>query len=116
MQAVIALCRSILSRHPIAPRNVVGHSDVAPQRKEDPGELFGWAWLAREGVGLFPDCALNANAISDGYVQQLAEYGYQVDDLPKAVLAFQRHFRPARLNGEWDGECQAILDWLLARV
>lgn len=54
MDAVATLCKGILSRHPIPPRNVVAHSDVAPQRKEDPGELFEWQWLAQRSIGLWP--------------------------------------------------------------
>ena len=60
VEAVIALCRDILSRHEIPARNVVGHSDVAPMRKEDPGELFPWAWLAAQGVGLWPSFFVRA--------------------------------------------------------
>ena len=55
MQAVTALCKAVLGRHSIPARNVVGHSDIAPERKEDPGELFDWVRLAREGIGLWPN-------------------------------------------------------------
>src|SRR5271156_4492223 len=55
MAAVCELCLSILARHPIPARNVVAHSDIAPDRKQDPGELFDWAGLAANGVGLWPD-------------------------------------------------------------
>lgn len=51
MQSVMKLCKDILSRHDIPAQNIVGHSDIAPTRKQDPGELFDWAWLAREGIG-----------------------------------------------------------------
>lgn len=54
MQSVIKLCKEILSRHAIPPRNVVGHSDIAPTRKEDPGELFDWKRLAQAHIGLWP--------------------------------------------------------------
>src|SRR5690606_12608308 len=53
IEAVIRLCHGILSRHPIPPRNVLAHSDIAPDRKEDPGELFPWSQLAAEGIGLW---------------------------------------------------------------
>ena len=58
--ALIALCHGILARHPIPPARVLGHSDVAPARKEDPGELFPWARLAKAGIGLWPDVAATA--------------------------------------------------------
>ncbi len=54
MTALTGLCREILARHPIAPANVLGHSDVAPSRKQDPGELFDWQALAAAGIGLWP--------------------------------------------------------------
>jgi len=55
MRAVAALCKDVLMRHAIPPRNIVAHSDIAPARKEDPGELFDWKWLAGQGIGLFPE-------------------------------------------------------------
>jgi N-acetylmuramoyl-L-alanine amidase len=57
MTAVAALCREILARHPIPPDRIVGHSDIAPERKADPGELFDWPGLAAAGIGLWPQPA-----------------------------------------------------------
>ncbi len=114
MEAVIRLCRGILLRHTIPACNVVGHSDVAPARKEDPGELFDWAWAAGEGVGLWPDGGCRAGVARDAAA--LAEYGYDISDLPKAVTAFQRHFRPNALTALWDSECASILADLLTKV
>lgn len=114
MKSVIALSKDILSRHKIPARNVVGHSDVAPIRKEDPGELFDWAWLAREGIGLWPN-GTGAAGRPDAALA-LSEYGYDTTDLPKAIIAFQRHFRPKTLDGQWDSECQAIIGQLLAKA
>lgn len=108
MDALIPLARSILSAHPIPPRNVVGHSDVAPARKDDPGELFDWKELAAEGIGLWPEPA-EAEAPAIG----LADYGYDVSDMEKAAIAFQRHFRPANLDGVFDQECRRLLLSLL---
>ncbi len=117
MHSVIVLCKDILSRHPIPARNVVGHSDVAPARKEDPGELFDWAWLARERVGLWPD-KLSASSFelpaskADSRqltANSLSDYGYDISDLSKAIIAFQRHFRPQKMDGEWDSECELLL-------
>ena len=109
MKSVIALCKDILLRHKIPARNVVGHSDVAPARKEDPGELFDWKGLAEAGVGLWPGELQVATC-------NLSSYGYETTDLPKAITAFQRHFFPQRLTGVWDHECAVRLAALLAML
>ena len=113
--SLITLCHSILMRHPIASWRVLGHSDVAPARKEDPGELFPWRLLAENGVGLWPSVKQPEGVPAS----DLSRYGYGLPpdvDVPleKAVTAFQRHFRPAKLDGVWDEECAAILASLLA--
>lgn len=114
--AVIALCRDILSRHPIPPRNVVAHADVAPLRKEDPGELFPFDRLAAAGIGhhVPPTPIRGGRFLSPGeggppvraLQEMLALYGYPgpVDGLfgaetEAAVRAFQRHFRQERVDG-----------------
>ncbi len=110
MVAVQALCREILARHPaIAPRDVVGHADVAPWRKEDPGERFDWPRLAAAGTGLWPTAAQVAAAPETGDpAQLLTAIGYRVDakvsPLEKALTAFQRHFHPDAVTGQADGE------------
>ena len=110
--ALTTLCHSILMRHPIPSWRVLGHSDVAPARKEDPGELFPWARLAKAGIGLWPTAR-----DSDLGPEALARYGYDPSaPLEKVILAFQRHFRPDVLNGQWDDECAALLAGLLARL
>lgn len=113
MEAVIWLSKDIIERHNIPARNVVGHSDIAPIRKEDPGELFDWPWLAKEGVGLWPVASGQRPEASE---ESLAVYGYDTSDLPKTITAFQRHFRPKLLNGQWDEECASLLAALLAIV
>jgi N-acetylmuramoyl-L-alanine amidase len=115
MQAVKELCDGILQRQSIPARNIVAHSDIAPARKEDPGELFSWEELAEYGVGLFPFDPTPHIAVTTE-LMGLHSYGYDVSDLPKAILAFQRHFRPAKLTGEWDEECTALLAALLEMV
>lgn len=125
MTALSALAKAILARHPIPPGRVLGHSDVAPARKRDPGELFDWRALAAAGIGLWPDAPSPADpAPGIAEIQaQLARFGYAVprhgrlDDETRAVLAaFQRHFRPAAVTGEPDGETVARLDALLTQL
>jgi N-acetylmuramoyl-L-alanine amidase len=97
MAAVCDLCLGILARHPIPARNVVAHSDIAPDRKEDPGELFDWAGLAANGVGLWPEG--DAPAGGDP-LRLLGTIGYRTDlPLPVLLRAFQRHWRPERVDG-----------------
>ena len=107
--ALVGLAGGILARHPIPPRNVVGHSDVAPGRKQDPGELFPWADLAAKGIGLWPE----PGEATGEAVAMLAEYGYDTSDPAAALTAFQRHFRPKRVDGVADAESAALLAGLL---
>ena len=120
MATVEGLCRDILSRHRIPPFRVVGHSDIAPDRKSDPGELFDWARLARAGIGLWPPPALGLSRRRGrgvGLVQHaaaladLARIGYCVSAAAEqvALAAFQRRFRPERWDGLLDGETCARL-------
>jgi N-acetylmuramoyl-L-alanine amidase len=92
--AVLELCRGILGRHEIPARNVVGHSDIAPDRKQDPGELFPWAWFAQEGVGVWTDALGEPGDLK----ADLAAIGYDVG-ARDVVLAFNRHFAPENLAG-----------------
>ncbi|HLI12703.1 MAG TPA: N-acetylmuramoyl-L-alanine amidase [Alphaproteobacteria bacterium] len=131
--ALEALARDILARHPaIRPSRVLGHSDVAPRRKQDPGELFPWARLARAGIGLWPEASPPVSLETAPFgpeesgpsvrslQDELARYGYGIalsgryDELTAAVVtAFQRHFRQARVDGIADGETRATLRRLL---
>ncbi|MBV9993203.1 MAG: N-acetylmuramoyl-L-alanine amidase [Alphaproteobacteria bacterium] len=117
--AVVDLASGILERHPIPARNVVGHSDVAPMRKQDPGELFPWARLAEYGIGMWPPAAVRgadlAQAMQGEFRDALARYGYDPQaPLSDVVTAFQRHFRPSCVDGIADAECEALLFRLLA--
>ena len=135
MAALIELCRGILDRHPISPGRVLGHSDVAPGRKQDPGELFDWAALATAGIGLWPAAAFapseNAPSLEPGASGaavidlQLAldGLGYRIEGsglydpaTEAAVAAFQRHWRRGSVDGAADAETQSLLYHLLARV
>ena len=117
MAAVCDLCLSVLARHRIPARNVVAHSDVAPDRKEDPGEKFGWEDLARNGVGLWPTGVPDlgtGGAIRDAaglrpVRSALAQVGYQVapegaldPGLATVLRAFQRHWRQEAVTGQAD--------------
>jgi len=130
IDAVIALCRDILARHPIPPERVLAHSDVSPLRKDDPGERFPWRRLAEAGVGRWVPPA----PIQDGPVLQRGDSGAAVADLKQrfrkygyglapesdfdveteaVVRAFQRHFRPARVDGIADISTLATLHSLI---
>jgi N-acetylmuramoyl-L-alanine amidase len=124
MAAVCDLCLSILSRHAIPARNIVAHSDIAPDRKQDPGELFDWEGLAANGVGLFPP---NVPDLGTGGVvrdaaglrdvrRALADIGYRIapegalDPALSSVLrAFQRHWRGEAVTGQADAGTLARL-------
>ena len=132
MQAVEALCLDILSRHAIAPQRVLAHSDIAPGRKVDPGEKFDWARLAAAGIGHWVEPE-PVGAGGGGFMQtgdegapvealqsMLGTYGYGLeisgtfDHLTEQVVtAFQRHFRPERVDGVADASTIRTLHKLL---
>ena len=107
--ALTLLASAIMRRHPIPARNVVGHSDIAPARKQDPGELFDWQRLARAQIGLWP---LPVSAKPKDVPKMLDEYGYSAKE-EGAVAAFQRHFRPSKVDGVADKETAGLLAGLL---
>ena len=108
MQSVLELSLEIVNRHNITKYNVVGHSDIAPQRKADPGELFDWRFLANNGVGVWYDKLQTAKHLKAR--ESLSQYGYDIANEKSAIIAFQRHFRQSNIDGIWDLECQAIID------
>tara|TARA_R110002033_G_scaffold8570_1_gene29194 strand:- start:15 stop:707 length:693 start_codon:yes stop_codon:yes gene_type:complete len=111
MDAVTRLAHAIVKRHDIVPSNVIGHSDLAPARKQDPGELFDWERLARHGIALKkPGLKLGDPPWSDsGFMLALERFGYDITDQTAAVVAFQRRFRPKNIDGIIDGECRSLL-------
>lgn len=129
--ALIPLAKDIIHSYNILPQNVVAHSDIAPQRKDDPGPLFPWHLLAEQGIGAWPDAARVAFYLNgrDSYdavdtaslLDLLARYGYEVkpDMTPgqqkRVIMAFQMHFRPALYNGVADAQTQAIAEALLEK-
>lgn len=116
IDALIDLANEIIARHPIPQRNVVGHSDIAPARKIDPGERFPWQQLAQAGIGLWSDASPARG--TDDIVAMLKSYGYDIDNnaLNDVIAAFQRHFRPELFDGIADDETQTRLANLLASV
>jgi N-acetylmuramoyl-L-alanine amidase len=121
--ACIELCRGLVARWPIAPRRVLGHSDIAPERKQDPGELFDWPRLAAAGIGLWPEPGAGRPRSVAQLQDELVRFGYptprhgRLDAATRCVLAaFQRHFRPEWVDGAPDRGTLARLDGLLALV
>ncbi len=106
MARVVSLCVELVEKYAIRPERVLGHSDVAPTRKQDPGEKFDWQRLAREGVGLWASPPPPGEEIQpiDEFLSKFSAYGYQTDGAAPAdvVCAFQRHYRPMRVDGRVD--------------
>lgn len=116
MSALWPLLADIVKRYDIKPINVVGHSDIAPPRKVDPGELFDWPRLAALKLAVpIPDQGQLVDPFwsDEGFLLALERYGYDIGDAPAAVSAFQRRFRTRVIDGVIDGECRAILFALL---
>jgi N-acetylmuramoyl-L-alanine amidase len=130
IEATIALARDICGRFTIAPDRVLAHSDVAPARKRDPGEVFPWATLWRGGVGHWTEPAPLSGPPLFAHQEEgppvramqamLALYGYGVEitgvhdrQTRQVVAAFQRHFRPERVDGEADASTTATLKALI---
>lgn len=128
MAALETLLRGIVSRHAIPPARILGHSDVAPARKTDPGELFDWERLARAGFGLMPnvtpDRSPDPGPLDVAALQaDLARFGYDLEptgDYDAAtrlvVTAFQRHYRRTAVTGEADAKTRAALADLLRQL
>src|SRR5262249_54675985 len=134
LRALEALCREIIVRYGIPPERVLGHSDVAPTRKIDPGENFPWARLAAAGIGHWAtpapvnwsDAGIARDAAGPlvAAVQaRLADYGYGVEGAggvdPRTAVggkAFQRHFRPDRVDGRIDQSTLTTLERLSAAL
>ena len=128
VQSLILLLKDIAKRNNIQPRHIIGHSDIAPLRKLDPGPMFPWKRLADEGLGLWPDAravaqqqarfAVNPPSAA-WYQQQLARFGYAVPQTGEfdvatrhVIAAFQMRFRPQRFDGQPDAQTAAMLQVL----
>lgn len=127
--AVRRLCLGILSRHPVPQTGIVGHSDIAPDRKQDPGELFPWAALSRDGIGLFPHDTPdlgNGDSVTDAaglapIRAALHSIGYRIDlegpmddALTLVMTAFQRRWRQETVNGLADAGSRARMSAVAA--
>lgn len=128
IDSVIALCHNIIPRYKIQPTCVIGHADVAPDRKQDPGPLFPWERLYENGIGAWPDkqdVVSFEKSLSDkiemkAFQIDLKRYGYATntdgsytDQTKYAVQAFQMHFRQSNYDGVVDKETYAVLKALL---
>jgi len=125
IQSLIALLKDIVKRNNINPRYIIGHSDIAPLRKLDPGPLFPWKRLADAGLGVWPEANavarqqayFNANPPTIGwYQQELARFGYAIEQTGQldvatrhVIAAFQMRFRPQRFDGTPDAQTAAML-------
>lgn len=121
VDALVDLCHGIVARHPaIVARNVVGHSDVAPKRKIDPGLLFPWPTLAAAGIGLWPRAGAAERRLDGDLASALHRFGYPAPTAEASaadiVAAFQRRFRPARADGVEDAETRGLVADLLDQV
>lgn len=131
IDALILLLKDIMQRHGLKPGAIIGHSDIAAQRKVDPGPLFPWKRLADAGLLPWPDARLvaahrevfsRALLATEWFQTQLAQQGYRVprhgmldEETRNVIAAFQMKYRPARFDGMPDAETAAILAALEAQ-
>ena len=115
MSVLTELCVELINKYSISPENIVGHSDIAPRRKKDPGELFDWKSLAKKGVGLWPEPILNKITL-ESFEKSLNDFGYEIVDLRSTITAFQRHYLPDKVSGISDATTQKTLATLLSLV
>lgn len=116
IDALIELINDIRTRWNILDKNILGHSDVAPGRKLDPGEKFPWRQLAEAGIGVMPDAGHAATMSDDEFFQKLKEYGYNYSDDKDVLLTeFRRHFLPHLLaNKNVSEEDKSAISFLTA--
>ncbi len=125
IELVARMAQDIATRYGISPDNILAHSDIAPQRKHDPGPLFPWEMLAKRGIGAWPSkeavvkylAGRDPAATASVKVIQaaLAKYGYQIpqngeldEETRKVLIAFQMHFRPSDISGSADAQTEAL--------
>ncbi|WP_312041740.1 N-acetylmuramoyl-L-alanine amidase [Erwinia sp.] len=133
INALALLLKDIIKRHEIEPNYVLGHSDIAPLRKQDPGKLFPWHRLAEQGIGAWPDAATVNKYLAGrshfapadllSLQQALYQYGYDKialtgvldEETQMTISAFQMHFRPTNISGKADAETEAIAKALVEK-
>ena len=123
------MCKQIIARYDIKPTRVVGHSDIAPGRKQDPGPLFPWKLLYDNDIGawydeqVFNDLLPQVDITDIAAIQQkFITYGYKLEvtgildsKMKDIIISFQMHFRPSNFSGDLDAETIAILDALILK-
>ena len=133
-QSLIKLCRILIKKYKIDSKNVLGHSDVSPERKKDPGEKFPWKELSKQGIGLWHSLSIQSlkknrkieldKVSKKMFFNNLSKIGYIINKTENSknrkfnnyiVKAFQRRFRQELVNGKLDKECLIISNNLVKK-
>ena len=128
IKCLIKISKILIKKYKIKKNNILGHSDIAPLRKKDPGEKFPWQFIANKKIGLWHKLNLNRcsklrgqkNSIDNKFFfKKLKKFGYFVNtskknELKKIVISFQRRFRPELIDGKIDKECFEIIKSLIS--
>ena len=131
LSSLIKICKILIKKYKIKKRNIVGHSDISPLRKIDPGEKFPWKELADKKIGIWHNCKTKdlikfrqvriSNKFKSEFINSLKKIGYCFDNKKKAnfakvIKAFQRHYRKKLINGIIDKECLLISKNILKKI
>jgi len=131
LSSLIKICKILIKKYKIKKRNIVGHSDISPLRKIDPGEKFPWKELADKKIGIWHNCKAKdlikfrqvriSNKFKSEFINNLKKIGYcfnnkKKTNFSKTVQAFQRHYRKELINGIIDKECLIIAINILKRL
>jgi len=127
INCLIKISKTLINKYKIKDQNILGHSDIAPLRKKDPGEKFPWKYLSKNKIGTWhkvnsKKCISlrkkNFNSNLNNFIEKINKYGYctlnlDTGSLKKIIKSFQRRFRPELINGKMDEECYAIIKSLI---
>ena len=131
LSSLIKICKILIKKYKIKKRNIVGHSDISPLRKIDPGEKFPWKELADKKIGIWHNCKTKdlikfrqvriSNKFKSEFINNLKKIGYcfnnkKKTNFSKTVEAFQRHYRKELINGIIDKECLIIAINILKKL